>query len=41
MELESGYFLAENPRAFMILSAQITHGGLNGPYDLGELMFAS
>lgn len=36
MEFETGYFFTENVRGFMILSAQITHGGLNVPYDLGE-----
>ena len=35
MELETGYFFTPEVRGFMILSAQITHGGLNAPYDLG------
>jgi hypothetical protein len=36
MELETGYFFTEAARGFLVLSAQITHGGLNAPYELGE-----
>ena len=35
LEGEFGYFLKPELRAFTILSAQITHGGLDAPYDLG------
>lgn len=35
-EVETGYFFTESLRGFMILAGQITHGGLNAPYDLGE-----
>lgn len=35
-EVEFGYFITPPLRAFVILAGQITHGGLNGPYDLGE-----
>jgi hypothetical protein len=35
LEGEFGYFIRPDLRAFTILSAQITHGGLNGPYDIG------
>lgn len=36
LELETGYFITPSTRGFMILSGQVTHGGLNAPYDLGN-----
>jgi hypothetical protein len=33
MELETGYFFTDKARGFMILSAQITHGGVDAPSD--------
>jgi hypothetical protein len=35
-EFEFGYFIKPEIRAFTILAAQITHGGVDAPYDLGE-----
>ena len=35
MELENGYFFTPAIRGFVVLAAQITHGGLNIPEDLG------
>ena len=35
-EFEFGYFIKPEIRAFTVLSGQITHGGLNAPYDLGQ-----
>lgn len=34
-ELEFGYFFIPALRAFTVLSAQVTSGGLNGPHDFG------
>jgi len=34
-EVEFGYFITPEVRAFTILAGQITNGGLNAPYDLG------
>ncbi len=36
MEAEFGYFLKPELRAFTILSGQVTNGGLDAPYDLGD-----
>lgn len=35
-EVEFGYFITPAARGFVILAGQVTHGGLNAPYDLGE-----
>ncbi len=34
-EVEFGYFIKPEIRAFTILAGQVTHGGLNAPQDLG------